>query len=157
MAHICYSYESWWSTISNISTYQFIWNKIRNAPFNLWRNLSWGYISSSAFYSAVCDYIIMTGMTVVYFALLKGASLIWQLWMIVTSFYWWIKAIYLFTLGDKSWRRPIPREAILRKRPRRALRKMHPGVSRTKLCQLAQIYQPPTHEENSFRASIQQR
>lgn len=118
MVHIGYSYESWWPTISNISTYQFIWGKIQNAPFTLWWNLSWFYISGSAFYSALWDYIIMTGMTIIYFTLLKGSSLIWQFWMIVTSFYWWIKAIYLFMLGNKTWHHPIPMEPTEQKHPR---------------------------------------
>jgi hypothetical protein len=83
--------------------------------------------------------------------------MLWRLWMIVTSFYWWLKAIYLFILGDKSWRRPLPKEVLERKRARRAVRKLYPGLSRKKSLTLAQMYQPPTHEDNSFRSAIKHR
>jgi len=118
MAQILYSYDKWWPVVSNILTYKYIFNQIQEAPFNLWRNSTWLYISGAAFYSAFWDYIVMTGAALFYFILLTGISTLWQLWLIVMSFYWWLKAIYLFTLGDTSWRRPIPMEAFNRKRPR---------------------------------------
>jgi len=157
MAQILYSYDTWWPVVSNISTYKYTFNKIQDAPLNLLRNLTLFYTSGMAFYSAFWDYIVMTGITLVYLILLTGISALWRLWFVAKSFYWWLKALYLFTLGDKPWRWPIPMEAFEWKQPRRALRKLHPGISRTKLCQLAQLYQPSTHEQNSFQASIQQR
>ena len=129
MAQILYSYDTWWPVVSNISIYKYTFNKIQDAPFNLLRNLTWFYVSGMAFYSAFWDYIVMTGITLVYLILLTGISTLWRLWFVSTFFYWWLKALYLFTLGDKSWRRPIPMEAFERKRPRRALRKLHPGIS----------------------------
>jgi len=106
MAQILYSYDTCWPVVSNISIYKYTFIKIQYAPFNLLRNLTWFYTSGMAFYPAFWDYIVMTGMTLVYFILLTGISTLWQLWLIAMSFYWWLKALYLFTLGDKPWRRP---------------------------------------------------
>ena len=156
MAHIYYSYDTWWPVVSNISTYKFIFNKIRDASFNLWNNLAWSFTVSSVFLSAFFDWSTMLIVTFICFTALKGISILWRLWMIVTSFYWWLKAIYLFILGDKSWHRPLRKEIIERKRARRAVKKLFPGLSRKKSLTSAQMYQPPTHEENSFQAAIQQ-
>jgi hypothetical protein len=157
MVHICHSYDTWWPVISNISTYKFINRKIRYAPFNLWNNLAWSFTFGSALSSALWDWSFILIVTFVCFSALKGILILWHLWMVVTSFYWWLKAISLFILGDKSWRRPLPKEVIERKRVMRAVRKLFPGLSRKKSLTLAQMYQPPTHEDNSFCAAIQQR
>jgi hypothetical protein len=52
--------------------------------------------------------------------------------MIVTLLYWWLKAIYLFILSCKSWWQPLPNEVLERKRERRAVRKLFPGISQKK-------------------------
>jgi hypothetical protein len=156
MAYIYYSYDTWWPVVSNISTYKFIFNKIRDAPFNLWNNLAWSFTFGLAFYSTVWDWSTMLIVTFICFMALKALSILWRLWMAVTSFYWWLKAIYLFILGDKSWWRPLPKEVFERKRARRAVRKLYPGLSQKKSLTFAQMYQPPTHEDNSFRSAIQQ-
>lgn len=71
MVQLLYSYDNRWLIVSNISTYKYIFDKIQDAPVNLWNNLTWLYISSSAFYAAFWDYLFMSGITLIYFTALK--------------------------------------------------------------------------------------
>ena len=125
MALTIYSHETCWYYLSSRQTYVSIGQSLRAIPVNLWfnfgrllRHIDW-----------ISDYLSSVTITVVYFMLLQGSILIWNLWNGGVSFYWWLKAISSFLDIGIPGRFPRNLEQIVRTRPRRALRKRYPGLS----------------------------
>eukprot|EP00956_Cyclotella_meneghiniana_P036772 scaffold130371_cov40-Cyclotella_meneghiniana.AAC.4 len=113
-------------------------------------NLLWLQSDGYFYYSMILEYIFAVTVSSSYVILLKGAALLWKLWIVEVSFYWWLLAFYKY-LTDQPY---VPFEWFERKRPRRAVRKLFPGFSRKYVMSIHPAWIPPTHTQNAFRAAI---
>jgi hypothetical protein len=156
MAHYVNSSDTWWQIVSNPRTYTIIQNKVRTAPSNLWNNLAWFLVQGKTFLSVICDYLSVVGISTVYISGILGCNLLWQLWISFVSFYWWLKAIALYT-SDRSFWKASPPYVFVRKRPRRAVRKLYPGLQRRKVMSISDYFHPPSHEQNKFISALRLR
>eukprot|EP00956_Cyclotella_meneghiniana_P010070 scaffold13926_cov35-Cyclotella_meneghiniana.AAC.2 len=72
-------------------------------------NLLWLQSDGDFYYSMVLEYIFAVTVRVLYVTLLKGAELLWKLWIAEVSFYWWLLAFHKY-LTDQPY---IPYERLL--------------------------------------------
>ena len=133
MALTFYSHETLWNIVSQRQTYVTIGCALRAIPVNLWFNF--GRLLRHVHWFS--DYLSAVTITVVYFMLLQASIFLWNLWKGGVSFYWWLKAISAFLKDGWPSRFPRNLERTVRSRPRRALRKLYPGLSRRKILALS--------------------
>ena len=72
------------------------------------------------------------------------------------AFQSWLSTTWSFLNEGLKGRFPCNLERLARTRPRKAMRSMYPGLSRTKILSLCQAYHPASYEQNLFKSRLRQ-